>query len=111
MTKDISPETILNELFKERKTQVKKTYIKWGDKVFVRKTSKGNHWLYRGAGAARFGLMEAIYNMEDCPLRITKQEDPWKCIDYTASMENIGWWVDELEKRGIIEYKTLESFG
>lgn len=102
--KDINTEAILAPLFRERKKQTKKVFIQYGDKVFVHKTTRGDHWLYRGPGAARRALIECLYYEADCPLKVKSSEFGY---DYKASMKNIEQWVDELEKRGVIQYKTL----
>lgn len=102
--KDTNTEAILAPLFRERKKQTKKVFIQYGDKVFVHKTTRGDHWLYRGSGAARRALIECLYYEADCPLKVKSSEFGY---DYKASMKNIEQWVDELEKRGIIQYKTL----
>jgi len=109
----VTPKQLLVKFFKPRPELKRYTYITWVDEkgeelIFIRNTNKGKHWLYRGAGAARRALIECICDLGfDNPLHV--QEDPYSWINHRATSENVGWYVDELEKRGIIQYKTIES--
>lgn len=87
--KDINAEAVLAPLFQERKKQTKKVFIQYGDKVFVHKTTRGDHWLYRGPGTARRALIECLYYETDCPLKIQSSKFGY---DYKASMKNIEQW-------------------
>lgn len=106
--KDITPETLLTQLFKPFPKSTKQWYIEWNGQRFVRETSKGPKWTWTSKGRAFSAFCDCIIDLRPCPLVVMSREYP-NSRDYTMTRENVEWYVNKLEEEGIIQFKSLDS--